>query len=136
MNPSLSIMNYQPAQKTPKMPSTSIQHRVSRIQYPETGIQPEISDRSGSPVKADGHLFTFNNYRNFSAALGVLQHAVKMPAFFDDIQIIKRPSLFGKSFTSCPRIGSSVLSKNQNFISHLFSSHGGNVAAFFPTRTM
>jgi len=113
--------------------TSTIRHSSFVIPF---GFQPKKSDRSGSPVKADGHIFTFNDHRDLSNTAGELEHTVEMPAVFDDIKKIERPPFFGKCFTSCPGIGSSVLSKNQNFISHLFSSHAGKAATIFPNRYM
>jgi hypothetical protein len=42
----------------------------------------------------------------------VLQHRLEIPGIFDNIQIIKLKPLLGKCFTSCPGVGSSILSKN------------------------
>jgi hypothetical protein len=96
-------------------------------------FQPEKSDRSGSPVKADGHISAFNDHRNFSGAFGELQHAVEMSRVFYDVKVFEWPSVFGKCFTSCPGIRSSVFSINHNFISHDFLSHLGQAGTIFPS---
>jgi hypothetical protein len=76
------------------------------------GFQPDNSDASGPPVKSDGDGLTLDNDRNLAKAVGVLQHRLEIPGIFDNIQIIKLKPLLGKCFTSCPGVGSSILSKN------------------------
>ena len=78
------------------------------------------SDPSGSAVKADGYRLTLDNHRDLTGSPGVLQHGVKMPGFFDHVIIGYLAAFFGKCFTSCPGVGSGILSEKQNFIGHFF----------------
>jgi hypothetical protein len=78
------------------------------------------SDASRPTVKADGYRVSFDNDRNLARAIGVLQHCVKVFGLFDHIIIVNLAAFFGKSFTSCPGIRSSIFSEKQNFIGHIF----------------
>jgi len=77
-------------------------------------------DPSRSAVKADGNRFPLDNDRNLAGSLGVLQHGVKIFGLFDHIIIGYLAAFFGKCFTSCPGVWSSILSENQNFVGHFF----------------
>jgi hypothetical protein len=65
---------------------------------------------------------TFNDNRNFAGAFGVAQHGFKMIRLFDDVEIVKRSTLLGERFTSCPGKGSSIFSVDQDGVGHLLSS--------------
>jgi hypothetical protein len=43
-----------------------------------------------------------------------------MFGLFDHVIIIYLAAFFGKSFTSCPGVRSSIFSEKQNFIGHFF----------------
>ena len=85
-------------------------------------------DPSRSAVKADGNRFPLDNDRNLAGSPGVLQHGVKMFGLFDHIIIGYLAAFFGKCFTSCPGVRSSILSENQNFVGHFFPLVGLNDA--------
>jgi hypothetical protein len=71
-------------------------------------------------VKADGYRFSLDNDRNFAGPFRVFQHGVQMPGLFNHVIIFDLAAFFGKRFTSCPGVRSSILSKKQNFIRHIF----------------
>ena len=48
----------------------------------------------------------------------MFQHGFKIPAIFYHITVVYLATFFGKCFTSCPGIGSGILSENQNLFSH------------------
>jgi hypothetical protein len=48
----------------------------------------------------------------------MFQHDVDMFGFFNNVVVLDLSTLFGKSFTSCPGVGSSILSEKQNFVGH------------------
>jgi len=87
-------------------------------------LPAESSDPSRAPVKTDGYVCPFDNDRNLAGPLGVFQHGVKMLGLFDHVIIIYLAAFFGKSFTSCPGVRSSIFSEKQNFVGHFFSSVG------------
>ena len=76
------------------------------------------SDPSRSAVKADGYRWPLDNDRNLAGSLGVFQHGVKMLGLFDHVIIDYLAAFFGKCFTSCPGVWSSILSEKQNFFGH------------------
>ena len=75
---------------------------------------------SGPAVEADGYRFALDDDRNFASALRVFQHGVHMPGFFNHVIIFDLAAFFGKRFTSCPGVGSSILAENLNFLRHFF----------------
>jgi len=81
-------------------------------------------DPSGFTVETDGDGVAFDNYRNLTGAIGVFQHGVKMFGIFDHVIIVNYAAFFGKSFTSCPGVRSSILSEKQNLVGHFFSLLG------------
>jgi len=99
----------------------SIAKLVTRNRYRRTA---DFLNPSSSTVKTDGYVFSFDNDRNFAGSLGVFQHGVKMPGLFDHVIIIYPAAFFGKSFTSCPGVRSSIFSEKQNFVRHFFSLIG------------
>lgn len=98
-----------------QLPAASIEDRGSKNRR-----TAEYLDSSRSPVKTDGYVCPFDNDRNFAASLGVFQHGVKMFGLFGHVTIIYLAAFFGKSFTSCPGIRSSIFSEKQNFVGHFF----------------
>jgi hypothetical protein len=59
-----------------------------------------------------------------------------MLGFFNNVIVLDLAPLFGKSFTSCPGVGSGVLSEKQNLVRHFFSlfdfgAPGGTIIFFF-----
>jgi hypothetical protein len=85
-------------------------------------------DPSRSAVKADGYRLPLDNDRDLAGSLGVFQHGVKMLGLFDHVIIGYLATFFGKCFTSCPGVWSSILSEKQNFIGHFFSLVGMDYA--------
>jgi hypothetical protein len=94
---------------------SSIQYRASKNRR-----TADFLDSSRPTVKADGYHVSFDNDRNLARAIGVFQHGVQVFGLFDHIIIINLAAFFGKSFTSCPGIRSSILSEKQNFGGHFF----------------
>jgi len=50
----------------------------------------------------------------------MFQHGVEGFGFFDHVIIVYLAAFFGKSFTSCPGVWSSIFSEKQNFVGHFF----------------
>ena len=90
---------------------------LSAMSYLKIGDR-QFLDSSSSAVKADGYRLPLDNHRNLAGALGMLQHGVEMLGLFDDVIIVHLAAFFGKCFTSCPGVRSSILSEKQNFVGH------------------
>ena len=120
--------------------TVSYGHPISSIEYPASSIEHralsfelwalsfellKIGDRrfldpSCFPFESDGYGVAFDNDRNLAGSPGVFQHGVKMFGLFDHVIIIYLAAFFGKCFTSCPGVRSSILSEKQNFVRHFF----------------
>ena len=48
----------------------------------------------------------------------MLEHGIEFIGFGDDVDIFDLLATLGIGFTSCPGVGSSILSEKQNFVGH------------------
>ena len=78
-------------------------------------------------AEANGDFAGFDNDRNFSPAIGQLQHAFEAGWVFEHVDIFERDLTPGEIRTGSRSIRSKVLAKNESFFVHgsayVFSAH-------------
>jgi hypothetical protein len=83
-------------------------------------LQPPGSHRSAFALEAHGHPFTFDNYGDFSLAIGQRQHFVQCAGVVDHTDVFNRSVFAGVGLTGRRRMGSRIFAEDRHLCSHGF----------------